>query len=39
MRYFLGEMNMENTGTRNGYGELGRVITRKMMTTALKGNG
>ena len=39
MGYFLGERNMENTGTGNGYGELGRVITRRMMTAALKGDG
>ena len=39
MRYFLGEMNMENTETGNRDGELGRDKTRKKITTALKGNG
>ena len=33
--YFLGERNMEKYGD----GDLGRVITRKEMTAALKGDG
>ena len=37
--YFLGEKIMENTGTGNGDGELGWVITRKKMTAALKDDG
>ena len=39
MGYVLGKRDMENTGTGNGYEELGRVISRKMMTAALKGDG
>ena len=35
MGYFLGKMNMEKYGD----GEVGRVITRKEMTSALKGDG
>ena len=36
---FWGKGTRKNTGTGNGDGELGRVITRKKMHAALKGNG
>ena len=35
----LGKGTWKNTETGNGDGEVGRVITRKEMTAALKGDG